>query len=167
MSSQWRLKGGPELMALLDRIPERLGRNIVRGGLRAAAKVVADEAKLRVGANSIAKQIKLSSGVKGTVVSAKVVVREQKHTKGYAAYFLEYGVEPHWIRTKRKGGLSLGPDQVRSIVEHPGFGQRPFLRPALDAKAVEAIDALGEYVKSRLTWEGLRGPEIAVEEDEE
>jgi hypothetical protein len=167
MPSQWRLKGGTELMQMLDRIPQRMTRSIGRGALRAGARVVAEEAKERVGSAAIAKQIRVSTRGDGTIVSAKVVVREEKNTIGYVAWFLEYGVTPHWIRPVKKGGLELGPDVVRLVVHHPGFGERPFLRPAMDAKAAEAINAIGAYIGTRLTWDGLAGPEIGVEEDEE
>jgi hypothetical protein len=167
MPSEFRLKGGAELMEMLDRIPDRLGRNIVRGALRAGAKVVADEAKIRVGSARIAKQIKVGSRASGTVISSKVSVREAKGTLGFVAWFLEYGVAPHWIRPKRKGGLELAENVVRGEVHHPGFGAKPFLRPALDARAAEAINVMGEYIGARLNWDALRAPALAVEDDEE
>ena len=34
------LKGGPELLRFLDELPKNLERNVIRGGLRAGAKVI-------------------------------------------------------------------------------------------------------------------------------
>ena len=43
-----RLKGGPELLRLLDELPKNLERNVIRGGLRAGAKVIQQQAKANV-----------------------------------------------------------------------------------------------------------------------
>jgi hypothetical protein len=50
---------------------------------------------------------------------------------------------------------------------HPGFAATPFLRPALDAKADEAINVMGAYIRQRLTLGNLRAPTLAVAEVEE
>jgi len=44
----FRLKGGPELLQLLDQLPKNLERNVIRGGLRAGAKVIQQQAKANV-----------------------------------------------------------------------------------------------------------------------
>ena len=43
-----RLKGGPELLRLLDELPKNLERNVIRSGLRAGAKVIQQQAKANV-----------------------------------------------------------------------------------------------------------------------
>ena len=43
-----QLKGGPELLRLLDELPKNLERNVIRGGLRAGAKVIQQQAKANV-----------------------------------------------------------------------------------------------------------------------
>jgi HK97 gp10 family phage protein len=168
VSSQFRIKGGAELLDLLDRIPKRLASNVVRGGIRAAAAVVRDDARDRVrgkGTGRLAKAIKVSSPRKdGTIVSVKVQV---KGTDAYVGYFLEHGVAPHEIETKRKMALTIGPDLLRGRVHHPGFPAMPFMRPALDTKAVEAVNAMGAYIAGRLSWDALRAPEIQVVEGDE
>ena len=42
------LKGGPELLRFLDELPKNLERNVIRGGLRAGAKVIQQQAKANV-----------------------------------------------------------------------------------------------------------------------
>ncbi len=185
-----KLNGGPELLALLDQIPAKIGRNAVRGGVRAAAKVVQGEARLRVRRRSgaLARSLKLSTRTDGTVISAKVKAKG-KHS--FLATFIEYGVAPHWItvddaltptrNTRRgvkkvgigtvnkmvkRGSLVIGGKFVGASVHHPGHAAFPFLRPALDVKAAEAINAMGEYVRSRLSWGALQAPALAVEPDE-
>lgn len=186
-----RLKGGPELLALLDQLPEKIGRNVVRGGARAAAVVLRDEARSNVRRRSgaLAKSLKVSSRISGQVVSAKV---RSKGRHSFLAPFLEYGVDRHVItggdaavsagtlnRTQRelKGEikrsannsslLKIGGRWVSGAVLHPGHPAFPFMRPALDNKAGEAINAMGEYIRSRLTWGQLQAPAITVEGDEE
>ncbi len=186
-----KLKGGPELLALLDQLPTKVGRAAVRGGVRAAAKVVQQEARANVRRRSgaLARSLKLSTRTDGHIVSAKVTA---KGRHSFLAPFIEYGVRPHLItvsdedrptaktrRGDRKASIKLVNRMVRSgslvingsfvgpYVHHPGHAAFPFLRPALDTKAAEAINVMGEYIRSRLTWGALQAPAVAVEPDEE
>ncbi len=191
-----RLKGGPELLALLDLVPKRIGNNAVRGGARAGAVVIRNDAKSRVRRKSgqTAKSLKVSSRIDGQVVSAKVSMKG-KHS--FLGPFLEFGVRPHWItvpgaeidaamsnrrpskrqpskKTKmrylnnqvREGSLVINGKFVGPYVFHPGHAAFPFMRPALDTKATEAINTMGEYIKSRLSWGTLQAPAVTVQEDE-
>jgi len=186
-----KLKGGPELLALLDQIPPKIGRNAVRGGGRAGAVVVRNDAKSRIRRRSgrAAKSLKVSSRIDGDLVIAKV---KMKGPHSFVGVFLEYGVKPHLIsvsdedrpttmtrRGERKvgigtmnkmverGSLVINGKFVGPYVQHPGHGAFPFMRPALDAKAAEAVNAMGEYIRARLSWGQLQAPAVAVEPDEE
>jgi HK97 gp10 family phage protein len=186
-----RLKGGPELLALLDQLPKKIGNNAVRGGARAGAVVVRGEARNRIRRRSgqAAKTLKVSSRIEGDIVTAKVTMKG-KHS--FVGPFLEYGVAPHLIsvsdvdrpthqtrrgerkasiklmnRMVKRGSLVIGGKFVGPYVQHPGHGAHPFMRPALDAKASEAIEKMGEYIRSRLSWRQLQAPSISVEPDEE
>ena len=186
-----RLKGGPQLLALLDQLPEKIGKNAVRAGARAAAVVLRDEARnnVRRRSGALAKALKVSSRINGEIVSAKVT------TKGHHAFlapFIEYGVRPHLITvaeedrptrmtrrgpakasTKfingmvRNGSLVINGKFVGPYVQHPGHSAFPFMRPALDTKAAEALTAMGQHIQSRLSWGSLQAPALTVEADEE
>lgn len=191
-----RMKGGPELLDLLDKVPRRYGRNSVRGGMRAGAKVVQIEAKnlVRKRSGRLAKSLKLSSRMDGDIISAKV---SAKGPGSFTAPWIEYGVKPHWIvvageeldvvrsrvktrkqasvktrmgdlnRMERAGSLVINGNFVGPYVHHPGFAAMPFMRPALENKASEALNAAGEYIASRLTWGGLQSPTLEMVEADE
>lgn len=58
--------------------------------------------------------------------------------------FFETGTTGHPIDPAGGGGLAfMGRDGaiVRIHVDHPGFNARPFLRPAIDAKGDQAVEA--------------------------
>jgi HK97 gp10 family phage protein len=161
-----KLSGGPELLALLDQVPAKIGRNVLRGGVRAAAVVVRDEARATVRRRSgaLARTLKVDSDRKGTIVSAKVKARGKR---AFIAPFIEYGVAGHVIKPKRKKALTIGDRVLSGPFKHPGHRAFPFMRPALDSKATEAINVMGEYIRQRLSWNTLQAPAIAVEPDEE
>lgn len=191
----FKINGGKELIDLLDQVPRKFARNVVRGGARAAAVVVRDEAKRNVRRRSgkLARSLKVSVRIQGTLVTAKVA---SKGDASYRAPWIEYGVKAHWIvvageeldivRSRLKGGqrgstktrvrnlnkmvdagsLVIGGNFVGPYVRHPGSRAYPFLRPALDTKAAEAINTMGTYMAERLSWGSLQAPAISVEGDE-
>lgn len=173
MPAQFNLGGGPELLALLDQLPKKLVGKVARGGARAAAVVLQKEAKAKIERKSgkAAKSLKVSSRLDGEIASAKV---SMKGPHAYIGIFLEYGVEQHEITRKgltADGGgrrsLKIGDDFVGAKVTHPGFGEMPFMRVALDTKGSEAVNAMGEYFATRISWNTLQAPALQVEEDEE
>lgn len=100
-----------------------------------------------------------------------ITVSAKGNRHAFIAYFIEYGVGPHLISARGQGGvtvggqlmparratrmafrdglssdvasrsLKIGDQFVGPVVTHPGFAPRPFLRPALESKAQEAIAA--------------------------
>ena len=98
------LKGGPELMAFLDKLPAKLANNLLRGGIRASARVVAKKAKTKVHKRSgkVAASIGVSSrGQSNGVITAKVRTRNsEKGDRGFVAVFLEHGTVAHLISSR-------------------------------------------------------------------
>lgn len=43
----------------------------------------------------------------------------------------------------------MGGD-LREAVQHPGAKKKPFMRPALDAKAQDAVETMADYARNRL-----------------
>ena len=91
-----RLKGGPELLRLLDELPKNLERNVIRGGLRAGAKVIQQQAKANVPVKT--GQLKRAIGIGTRTEGAKLSSYVKLRGKGsYLGLFIEYGVAPHLI----------------------------------------------------------------------
>ncbi|MDR7101521.1 HK97 gp10 family phage protein [Croceicoccus sp. BE223] len=169
------VKGRAEVRAFMAAIPEALETKILRGAARAAAQVVADEAKDRVVSSEVRGAIKVSTKQE---VAGQVIARIQ--TKGPGAYiapWLEYGTSQHFITVddSQRNGLSVGSinrkakegvlvingTPVGKTVLHPGARPHPFMRVSLDLKAGEAIAAAQEYINARLAREGLGGAEVS------
>jgi HK97 gp10 family phage protein len=150
-----RTTGGKELAAFLNALPKNLRNNALKAALTAAAGVIRDEARLQVSDNT--KTGTLRRGIKTGRPrveqdgSASVRVRVTGRHR-HVAHWLEYGVLPHVISVRDgDGNLKIGKNFVGKEVEHPGFIAKPFMRPALDSKAQEAINAFGARIRDYLS----------------
>ena len=155
------VKGLDELSKFLDELVPKMQKNIMRGALRAGAGPIRDQAKDNAPEQTgeLKKGIKISTRSKGSTVSARVAVTG-KHA--FVAHWLEFtGAAPHWIKPRARKSLFLA-GLAREVVHHPGFRPKPFMRPALDAQATSAVVATGEYIKKRLTKQGLDTQDIEI-----
>lgn len=172
MSDAVNVKGLSDLAKLLEQVAPKIERNIMRGALRAGARVILPVAKGNVNSISgeLAASLKAGSTARGGRVTGYV------RTRHFRAKWVEFGTKPHRIKAKGFmadgrlwGGalaLKIGGRLVRAV-DHPGARPKPFLRPALDANAGAAVVAAGEYIKARLsTKHGLDTSEIIVEEED-
>ena len=91
-----KLRGGPELLRLFDELPKNLERNVIRGGLRAGAKVIQQQAKANVPVKTgkLKKAIGIGTRAEGSKLSSYVKLRG---SGSYLGLFIEYGVAPHLI----------------------------------------------------------------------
>lgn len=172
------VRGKADVNRFIAGIPAALEDRVLRGAARAAATIVATEAKDRTQSSEVRDAIKVSARkAEGGRIIAKVQV---KGPGAYLAPWEEYGTAPHLIsvdESQRNGmtigrinQLAKGSDSNHSLVIggkfvgrtvlHPGARPHPFLRPALDVKEAEAIAAAQSYINSRVTRSGiLGGPE--------
>lgn len=161
MADTVHVKGLDELMKVLDTLPEKLERNVMRGALRAGAVVLRDQARnnlVMTDTGQLAKGLKVSTNIKNGVIYAYV---KAKGKHGHLANWVEFGVAAHGV--KKGASRKRGTGQDGKL--HPGFTKKPFMRPALDSQAAAATIAVGEYIKGRLlTKEGLDVGEIEISE---
>lgn len=179
-----KVTGLSELQALLDTLPAKLEMNVMRGALRAGAKLILQEAiaNVPVGppsasgaakygeyAGALRDSIRLGTKISRPYVMARVRVGGKTKTGAdvWYANIIEFtGAVPHTISAKGKAALSIG-GLLFQCVHHPGMKPHPFLRPALDSKAQAAVLASAEYMKTHLAKkEGLDTAAILVEGDE-
>jgi HK97 gp10 family phage protein len=161
--SSINIKGGKEIFELLQTLPAKLEQNIMRGALRAGAKVILEEAKRNVPVSSgdLRDSLRVSTNSKKGRVTASV---KAGNKKVYYTRFIEMGVAAHTI-TSKTGYLSFLGNAYKSV-EHPGIQPKPFLRPAFDTKQKEAIEAIGLHIGKRLNKQGLNNPGLEVNDDE-
>lgn len=152
MSEEVKVTGLAGLQALLDELPARIEANVVRGGLRAAAKVVALEAKrlCPVGkTGALRDSIHVSMRSKHGHLSATI---KAGGGKVFYAAMVEYGTARHWIKPKNRKSLFVA-GLMKEAVDHPGAKKAPFMRPAIDGKALGAIQTLADYLRERIPKE--------------
>lgn len=172
MSRDIPIKGLAELDKFLSALPMNMQKGAYRAGLTAAAAVVRDEARLRAPkkTGAMAKSIKSGSPRQREDGKFSINVRlKGKH--GFLGVFHEYGTASHAIASTFKGQgrkalsaaiatgdtskvikgpMKINGDFVSGYVIHPGHAAQPFMRPALDAKAEEAVEAFAERLRAYL-----------------
>lgn len=164
------VRGKASVNAFIGSIPREIETKVLRGAARAAANVVADEARERTQSHEVRGAIKVATRKEEGRVIAKVQV---KGPGAYIAPWEEYGTAPHFIsvdesqrngmsvrrinQQHKAGSLVINGQFVGATVLHPGARPHPFLRPALDIKEGEAIAAAHGYIRSRVTRSGIVG----------
>lgn len=174
MAEDIQIRGAAELQRALTELPAKLEKNILRGALRAGAKVLEQEAKALtpVDDGKLRASVRVSAGAKKNgVVYAHVKAGDRKKGGAWYAALVEFGTRPHIIRADRaKGGraaarsirtannyikrgfLKIGEAFV-SAVRHPGSRPAKFMSGAVDNKSRAAVDAIAAYIRTRLERE--------------
>ena len=169
--AQIRVRGLADLNKFLQDLPVKMEANILRGALRAGLKPIKeaavqncpvgdpnDENRIKYGGyrGALRDSIRISGRFdkKQARVIARLVVggRSRQGADVWYAHLIELtGAAPHslsWRNTE---------------LNHPGFRPKPFLRPALDAQANNAVLAAADYIKKRLaTKNGLNTADIEL-----
>lgn len=172
------ISGGRQLDELLRALPDKMQKNINRAGLRAGAVVLREEVKRNVPVDSgdLRNSVRVTSRARNGQVSVSV---KAGNSIAYYARFVEYGTRPHLIavddrdrginrRTGRqisittinrqRRSLSIAGNLIGPSVQHNGARPKPFMRPAVDAKLPEAIQAITAKIRERLSQQGLDVP---------
>lgn len=185
-----KFKGGKELQDLLNTLPAKMERNVMRSALRAGAAVIRDAARENINddTGALSKSVRVSTRARRGEVTATV---KAGNKKAFYAHMVEFGTAPHLIEARdedrptrktrkgekkvsigtmnrmiKQGSLKIGENFIGPVVMHPGAAPKPFMRPAIDQKQDEAVRAVGEQIRKRLTKAGINAP-AGLELDEE
>lgn len=152
--AEFRVTGLAELKKALNDLPERLERNVVRGGLRAGGNVIRDAAKARVPVRTgkLRDTIKVKTSARRGKLKATIVAGGQDVIY---ARMVELGTAAHFIKPRHRKSLLIA-GLMREVVHHPGAQPKPFMRPALDESAEAAVNAFADYVRKRLAKEAAK-----------
>jgi HK97 gp10 family phage protein len=149
--STFDVPGLDALQRTLSELPDKLARTVVRGGLRAGAVVMQQEARALVPerTGALRKSIKVSTGIKAGNVYSRVRAGDKV---AFYAHLVEFGTGAHKIGAKSGKFLSINGRLVRTA-NHPGARGKPFMRPAMDGRAGAALDAMRGYLAERIDRE--------------
>lgn len=150
----------PGLQGLVEKLrslPPKLARSYARKALRAGGNIIRDEARARVPTrtHTLRKSIAYTAttSLHGSF-KGKVYIKHGKKAKhdGYYAHMVEFGTKAHLVKARQKRVLSNGRMIFGRAVWIPAIGAHPFMRPAAETKAREAVDAmaskLAEFFKT-------------------
>lgn len=156
------IKGMSQLEQLLDTLPAKLQRNIMRGALRAGAAVMLPVARGHVHnvSGRLSASLKTGSRVQGDQVIGRLYTRDR------TAHLVEYGTHPHDETARHRKGLSVGGLFFQSV-HHPGAAQKSFMRVTADTMVQPAVNAVAAYMKEKIeTKGGLDTSYVMLEGDE-
>lgn len=155
-SNDQTILGGRALDDALKSLAPKIEKNIMRSALRAGVNVIKKEAQQEVPVKTglLRKSLRVSTKSKNGVVTA--VLRADSRIAPHA-HLVEFGTRPHKIKPRNGDALVIG-SYVVADVDHPGARPHPFFRPSFDSKASQAITAVAEQIRKRLTKEGINVP---------
>lgn len=144
------MEGIEQLTRNLQEIGTKVAKRGPSAAVRAGGSAIVKEMRMRapVETGSLKKSIgqKVKNYRRAGVVAAIIGARSKRYetrrgmrNPAYYAHLIELGVKPH--RLGRRGGV------------HPGFNARPFMRPAWDAAAPRAREAVIDKMKDTLAKE--------------
>ncbi len=137
------IKGFKELDETLKQFPAKLQKNILKDATREGAKVIqkAAIAMCPVKTGQLSKGIKVRVGKKRKdQYTVTYIVGLLK--KAFYGRHVEYGTGSHFIKAKNKKVLVNKNTMYGTEVHHTGAKMKPFMRPAIDNYAGQAIDAI-------------------------
>lgn len=151
----YKIDGLSQLLKALDQVPIKLEKKVLRGALRAGAKVLQQDAKSLVPGKTgkLRESIRLSAGIfssKGRVW-AKITAGGNKKGDPFYAHMVEFGTKPHVINLKNRKLLANSGDVFGKTVSHPGIKPQSFMRKALDRSAQKALDQFRDEIARRLS----------------
>ncbi len=147
------MPGLDDFLAFLTDSPARMQMGM-RVGLLAGAQLIEAAAKANcpVEHGELRDSVRASVKEVGTKIVASVTAGGAAPGGVYIAYahLVEFsGAAPHLISARNGKSLTFGGRSFKAV-HHPGMKAKPFLRPALDAKTLDAIALLDQEVKSVL-----------------
>jgi HK97 gp10 family phage protein len=160
------VQGLEQLRARLTGLPNKLIKGAIKSGLRQAANIVKAQAKANFsaagGPNDLTGALKASIRVtprRGTptrivfnVVAGELTKAQTKRFGADSAYYALW-VEKGHINRKLGEALRGGKASVKAAraASSGNTPAHPFMRPAIEAKAQEAIDLMVETIGGRLS----------------
>jgi len=172
-----KLEGFKEFADGLRKLPENIGKNVLRRAVSAGAAVIRVETKNNALAikdtgtlarSIYQKQIRELSGPKNQVffIGARSGKQYQKDKNGKDAYYARWVELGHFTRGPGKGRIvrdaNRGGKNNSTLAAQVQAGHvrwvpaRPFLRPAFDVKKEQAVDAMGASIGLSLLTEAER-----------
>lgn len=158
-----QIKGLAELNRALAELPPRLARNVLRGSVAAGAAVIRQEAKER--APRYAGEVVAGHPPPGTLKRA-IYSAQARRLSSLLEQVYHVGVvsgKRAKVGKAKSGKAKSGKSKDAYYWRFVEFGTvkmaaKPFLRPAFEAKKLEAVEAIRRYMAERIAREANQLP---------
>lgn len=152
MDVQVDVKGLKEIEQNLRQLRDDIRDKFLMEAAREGAAVIQTEAQLRApkdrgfaSPKSIVNRIKIRISKPDRFGVIAKIVASAPHS-----HLMEFGTTAHIIRVKTKKMLSDGKKAFGRLVHHPGNTARPFMRPAFEAKKLEAVQRVAQVLREKI-----------------
>ena len=153
MAELQHVSGLSELSAALRELPQRIGRNVLRGAVSAAAAEVRNEARTKapVYTGDVSKGHPPPGTLRRAIYQKQIRELSDNQTQ---VFFVGVRQGKKYQKQGKKGSLSQDAYYWRFVE----FGTRtmaarPFLRPAFEASKMAAIERMKAYLIERIPRE--------------
>ena len=158
MKIGFNIKGAKEFDLMLRDLGPQVAKNAGAAALRAGGKVILARAKelvpVKTGALRDSLGIRVLRGDTGVgSLRAHIGSTNEEYR---LMHLVEFGTKAHAIRVKNSGVLASGDTVFGKEVNVSGSPARPFLRPALDEKAGDALGAMGAALSKAIIREAKK-----------
>jgi len=135
--AEFTITGGKEIQAVLQEMPVKFRRKALVHAFRQGAKIVLQDAKRRAPNDTIKTALTIARGNRRTRPTKDTVLMiALKRPASRLAHLFEFGTRERF----KKSGSPSG-----RMIAHP------FMRPALDANAQQAISVIARITKENIT----------------
>lgn len=149
-----KVKGARAMATLLNKLPKRITKKILRSVLRKAAKPIIIAARIKVPKDFRVLQKSMGTNfVKGTPPRKEIIRIGPRHGKkqrndGWYAHLVEFGTQSHTVKGDPLSFTVDGDLRFVSEVTIPSIPAQPFLGPAFDATAGKSLKVIGNELGS-------------------
>lgn len=137
--AEFKVEGLDDLLKKLDRLPENLEKNVLRGAIRASATPIVKDAKARVPVLQTPDARRVAGALRRSIHARSVQMKNGRLTGGVTAGGSDKSAgkkDTYYARF-----VEFGTAKMQA---------RPFLRPAIDHQTGAATEAFGTYIRDRL-----------------
>jgi len=156
MNNRIRIEGLRELTKALNDLPDRVAKNGLRAAVYAGAKVIRTEARRRA---PVAKTLPRQGQPKPGTLRRAIIMKHLREQSG--RHRQAFAVTVRRGKKYRNQGKKKNLSQDAWYWHFIEFGTvkmaaRPFLRPALESKRVQAVTAIKDKLAERIKQEATR-----------
>lgn len=157
-----KIKGAKAMAALLNKLPKRITKKIIRSVLRKASRPIILAARSKVPKEFRVLEKSIGTNfIKGTRSGKEIIKIGPRHGKkqrhdGWYAHLVEFGTESHTIKADPLVFSANGDLIFVSAVTIPSIAPQPFMGPAFDATATKALKVMAKTLGETIEKEAKK-----------